>query len=240
MTSQSDRKTEVPVLDRLDVFDDVQPHGAAFNMALDEVLLARLQTTPLLRVYRWERPAVSFGYFTPWRPVADHYPGRDLVRRWTGGGVVEHGDDLTYSMLLPRSHPLSNGPAGHPYRAIHEALRSALQRLGWAEADLAETADPPTGLAAEACFARPVRHDLLSGGRKISGAAQRRTQAGLLHQGSVRPDGVVAPSATALASALAPACAREHGSLTVPAEALSAARRLAEVKYATVGWLRRV
>ena len=81
---------------------------------------------PLLRVYRWERPAVSFGYFERWEPVREKYPEREAVRRWTGGGVVLHGEDFTYSMLIPRASPASRHPPAvelprHPQRALRGA-----------------------------------------------------------------------------------------------------------------------
>ena len=41
---------------------DPEPHDAALNMAIDEALL-QTASLPLLRVYRWSRPAVSVGYF---------------------------------------------------------------------------------------------------------------------------------------------------------------------------------
>lgn len=240
MTDQPARERAAPVFDRLDVFDDTVPHGAAFNMALDEVLLSHLQTIPLLRVYRWERPAVSFGYFTPLQSVSERYSERDHVRRWTGGGVVEHGDDVTYSVLVPRSHAVSNGPAGQSYLLIHRALQSALERLGWASVDLAAPPEAPSAVAAEACFARPVHHDLLSGGQKIGGGAQRRTRTGLLHQGSVRLPGTVALDATLFAAALGDALSNEHCTIAPPKTFVSAAHRLAVAKYATKEWLHRV
>src|SRR5688572_2548223 len=66
------------------------PHTGPVNMAMDEVL-ARTTSIPLLRVYRWSDNSVSFGYFGEYRAVAEHWPGRPLVRRWTGGGEVPHG-----------------------------------------------------------------------------------------------------------------------------------------------------
>jgi lipoate-protein ligase A len=36
-----------------------------------------------------------------------------------------------------------------------------------------------------ACFQKPVRFDIVAADRKLSGAAQRRTREGLLHQGSI-------------------------------------------------------
>ena len=82
------------IFDELTEVADPEPHDAALNMALDEVLLRRA-AGPLLRVYRWARPAVSFGYFGKVADAEAAWPGREMVRRWTGGGIVPHGADVT-------------------------------------------------------------------------------------------------------------------------------------------------
>src|SRR6187402_3922001 len=96
---------------------DPEPHEAALNMAIDEVLL-RTVPGPLLRVYRWTRPAVSMGYFDRIIDAEALADGRDLVRRWTGGGLVEHGEDVTYTLIVPRQHPLCTQSAAESYRLI--------------------------------------------------------------------------------------------------------------------------
>ena len=228
------------LFDRLEVLDDTQPQSGAFNMALDEVLLHGLAETSLLRIYRWARPAISFGYFEAWEPLAEGYPARELVRRWTGGGVVEHGQDVTYSLLLPRIHPLTNLPAGESYRLIHGALLAAIIEMGWTNASLCEISSPPKASGTRACFVNPVRYDLISDGHKISGAAQRRTRQGLLHQGSVQnPEGTPLdpgffPKVLAEALALQP----RQRFLTLDEQATAA--DLSFRKYASAGWMRRV
>lgn len=228
-----------PLFERLEVFDDFQPRNGGLNMALDEVLLEGLQDVPLLRIYRWSQPTVSFGFFDPWQAVGEDYPGAELVRRWTGGGVVEHGGDATYSLLVPRREPLTNGPAGESYRLIHFALRRALIEMGWGEATLSEAATVSAENVSRACFTKPVRYDLLAGDRKISGAAQRRTRWGLLHQGSVRRADGQAANAGALAQTLPNVLGRFVVPRLLHGTELAAARRLAADKYSTDGWLKK-
>ena len=79
---------------RLRICNDICPHSAAMNMAIDEALL-ETAVVPTIRFYRWGSPALSFGYFGKFSDVAIYAAERDLVRRWTGGGIVFHGDDLT-------------------------------------------------------------------------------------------------------------------------------------------------
>src|SRR5262249_46055918 len=81
----------------LTVCHDYNPRSAAMNMAIDEALLESA-TIPTIRFYGWHSPALSFGYFGRFSDVAIYAADRDLVRRWTGGGIVLHGDDLTYSV----------------------------------------------------------------------------------------------------------------------------------------------
>lgn len=150
-------------------------------MAVDEALL-RLSTVPVLRVYSWTEPAVSIGYFQKPSVVP---AGRTWVRRYTGGGLVDHAADVTYTVVLQASHPLFIAGTGPCYRALHEAVSTALVELGH-PVQLAETNDPEN----DACFQRPVLYDVVLQGLKVAGAAQRRTRAACLHQGSILVPGL--------------------------------------------------
>ena len=80
------------------------------------------QSVPTIRFYRWRSPALSFGYFGKFSDVAIYAAERDLVRRWTGGGIVFHGDDLTYSIVIPASDPAFDESSIAIYEKIHRAL----------------------------------------------------------------------------------------------------------------------
>src|ERR1700730_11764847 len=108
------------MLDALHLYDDVEPKAAPLNMAVDEALLA-VARVPLLRFYRWRMPSLSFGYFGRYAEVADQPDRREIVRRWTGGGIVPHGDDLTYSVVIPASHPFFARSSPEIYAALHDA-----------------------------------------------------------------------------------------------------------------------
>ena len=177
----------------LGVHNDTIPHSAAMNMAIDEAVL-ETEMVPTIRFYRWRSPALSFGYFGKFSDVAIYAAERDLVRRWTGGGIVFHGDDLTYSIVIPASDPVFDESSIAIYEKIHRALCEALNKIGKqavvvAGADSGGLVD---GIRAAVCasgyncFAIPVRADVMMNGRKIAGAAQRRTRRGLLQQGSIQ------------------------------------------------------
>jgi lipoate-protein ligase A len=152
------------------------PASPARNMAIDEALLREVRE-PLLRIYEWNVPAVSLGYFQPAALAGE----RPFVRRYTGGGLVDHARDITYTLVLPRAHPWMELSAPESYRHVHRGVQAALAACG-IESELTHAAHP---VESDACFAKPVRFDIVAAQRKLSGAAQRRTREGLLHQGSI-------------------------------------------------------
>ena len=206
---------------------DTTPHDAALNMAIDETLL-RTATRPTLRIYRWARPAISFGYFGKWSDAIAAGPGRDLVRRWTGGGIVPHGEDLTYSLIVPRAHPFFAISPRESYCAIHERIAAAL-----GNATLAPAAQPQIS---PACFQNPVQHDVLIADRKVVGGAQRRTKCGLLHQGSIQE----IENPAHLTAALVLIFSAKHTSIRLAGETAIQAAILSREKYATDEWMRRI
>jgi lipoate-protein ligase A len=215
-------------LEWIGLLEDFEPRPAALQMAVDEVLL-RTISAPLLRVYRWAAPCITLGYFEPYALAAQSSGGREVTRRWTGGGSVEHGTDWPYSILIPATHPFAHEPAIGSYHRIHSALAACLNTL-----------TPPATLAASssekissACFENPVRHDLVQDGRKIAGAGQKRTRFGLLHQGSVQLDPQHHPEAMSFARGLA----ERVGVFPLPPGLTEHAWALCRTRYADPNWI---
>jgi lipoate-protein ligase A len=198
------------------------------NMAMDEALL-QTATQPTLRFYGWRQPSLSFGYFGRFADVSAEAPRRELVRRWTGGGIVLHGDDLTYSIILPRPNAAALPSPGHLYHHIHAAIRDALG----AQTEVAlATANSPK--ISDACFANAVIADVVMEGQKIAGAAQRRTRVGLLHQGSIQYAHLPVSFREDFAAALS-----EDFEVAPPKPGvIKRAQELAARKYGTADWLR--
>ena len=169
------------------------PLSGETNMAIDEALLrdATPESPVVLRVYRWEQPTLSLGYFQSWDDCRS-VPGlSDLpwVRRKTGGGAIVHDQEITYSILIPETrNKTSKGHSELLYRAIHGSAVENLQRLGW-DAKLSETCTCSTATNQKEdpflCFSRRSPVDLIIGTDKLMGSAQRRTSAGLLQHGSL-------------------------------------------------------
>lgn len=164
-------------------FDELQllmdgKHTGPENMAMDEHL-AQTSKLPLLRVYGWQDSWMSLGYFGKWNEIP---AGRSFVRRPTGGGIVDHDHDWTYSLIVPRGLDLAEMKPNESYRVIHGVIAAFLCESG-ISCSLSNGEAISKG---NLCFRNPVAFDLLdTQGKKIAGAGQRRTKCSLLHQGSI-------------------------------------------------------
>lgn len=167
----------MPWFEDLLFFNDPLPRPAALNMAVDQALLEGA-TTPVLRVYAWDQPSISLGFSQSWEELAPTLPEWPAVRRWTGGGVVLHDADTTYSLIVPATCAWSRTRPLDSYQMIHESLAKLLS-----DCRLAGETERIDGAV---CFQSPALFDLLSHGQKIAGAGQRRCRHGLLHQGSIK------------------------------------------------------
>ena len=164
------------------------PRGGAENMAVDAGLLAaqRPGDSPVLRLYRWSPPAVSYGYhqqagdFDAARIAALGY---DLVRRPTGGRAILHAQEMTYAVVGASPSPLFGETLHDTYALLNRALLRFLEALGLAP-DVAggESLAEARGLV---CFRSAGRHEITVGGRKLVGSAQRRTEGVFLQHGSI-------------------------------------------------------
>jgi lipoyl(octanoyl) transferase len=222
----------------LTIYHEERPHPAAINMAIDQALLETV-VVPTIRFYRWRSPAVSFGYFGKFSDLAIYAAERDLVRRWTGGGIVFHGDDLTYSIVIPASDPTFNESSIAIYEKIHRALAEALNG-SCRRAELVGSArctdrTPQRAFPTNNCFANPVRADVMMDGRKIAGAAQRRTRRGLLQQGSIQGITMKSDLAQKFAQALSANCSE----FEINEEIFQRAQELGQEKYSTESWLKK-
>jgi len=174
----------------------VRTGGAAENMATDFLLLQRYPhpLAPRFRHYEWRAPAFTFGFGQKIAFVREKLAAElpcDLCRRPTGGGIVDHRNDWTYALVIPRGHALEETRATHSYRVVHECLAEALVALGQ-RVEVKAVCEPPTDGAECApgpgiCFQRAELFDVVNPqtGAKVAGAAQKRNKHGLLFQGSI-------------------------------------------------------
>ncbi|MFT4901326.1 MAG: lipoate-protein ligase A [Lentimonas sp.] len=174
---------------------------AAMNMAIDSALLATLpENIAVFRHYAWTGPAVTFGYTQAFAAVQSSLPtDLTLCRRSTGGGIVDHRNDWTYALIIQNAQPAAQIAATTFYEKLHRCLQAALaqQSIESTLAPCPRKCDSPTTKAnrraAEQCFTAPAANDILQPtGRKIAGAAMKRSRAGLLVQGSIDRESVPA------------------------------------------------
>ncbi|MDR2428542.1 MAG: hypothetical protein LBD62_01900 [Candidatus Margulisbacteria bacterium] len=170
------------------------PQTAAVNMQKDAAIFsayeARAADNIHLRFYSWVKPAVTFGYAQKSEKIIDLEKAKtlsvEIAQRITGGGLVLHQpNELTYSLAAP----LAALPAGiiPSCNLISEIFIKALRKIGIA-AELASRAERlPQTIRPERdiCFARPVKYEVVCGGKKLLGSAQKRGRYSLLQQGSL-------------------------------------------------------
>lgn len=163
------------------------------NMALDEALLhsvARGESLPVLRFYRWQPATVTLGYAQSVVKDLDldvcRRVGLDVVRRSTGGRAVLHDQELTYAVIAPLNTELFGHSVLDCYRVISEILQKTLLQLGL-PAQLVP--GKPRGGKQNAmkaiCFSAPSQYELVIDGRKVAGSAQKRHGQAFLQHGSI-------------------------------------------------------
>jgi lipoate-protein ligase A len=178
---------------------DSCPNIGAYNMAVDEELLAHAQAgeaMPVLRFYGWDPPAVSLGRFQDMKTAVNadacRRLGFDIVRRITGGRAVLHHRELTYSVIARTDDPIFPSSVTGTYKIIATGLLAGLQNLGIA-AEMVSRGGRHAALVKKnakdpACFSSPSWYEILVNEKKIIGSAQRRVKGAFLQHGSILID----------------------------------------------------
>ena len=173
-----------PAMGSLRILLDGARTGPA-NMALDQALLDLAQGQAVLRIYGWSPACLSLGYFQALEQVCDadfvRSAGLGLARRPTGGGAILHQHELTLSLALPASHPACGLALEESYRFLSQPVAGLLLGLGLKSG----LRGPGSAVHAPNCFAGSASTDLLCGGDKVFGSAQRRKPHALLFHGSL-------------------------------------------------------
>ena len=156
---------------------------------LDQV---RLERSPTLHFYEWKGPSVTYGHFLDplefFSLQGVEKEGITLAKRPTGGGIIFHLWDLAFSVLVPATHHgySQNTLENYAYinEAVLEAVQDFLQIKGGAELKPQDGELMGSG-SQYFCMAKPTKYDVMVQGKKVAGAAQRKTKEGFLHQGSI-------------------------------------------------------
>ncbi|HDF8013542.1 TPA: lipoate--protein ligase family protein [Staphylococcus aureus] len=170
-----------------------------YNMAMDEALLnfvSRGEIDPVIRFYTWNPATLSIGYFQRLQKEIDidkvKEKGFGLVRRQTGGRGVLHDKELTYSVIVPESHPNMPSTVTEAYRVISQGLLEGFKNLGFdtyfAVPKTPEEHQKLKQPRSSVCFDAPSWYELVVEGRKIAGSAQTRQKGVILQHGSILQD----------------------------------------------------
>ncbi|WP_368863301.1 biotin/lipoate A/B protein ligase family protein [Staphylococcus hominis] len=180
-------------------FINTGSHDPYYNMAMDEALLnfvSRGEIDPVIRFYTWDPATLSVGYFQRLKKEIDidkvKEKGFGLVRRQTGGRGVLHDKELTYSVIVPESHPNMPSTITEAYRVISEGLLEGFKLLGFdayfaiprSKEEREKLKQPRSAV----CFDAPSWYELVVEGRKIAGSAQTRQKGVILQHGSLLQD----------------------------------------------------
>ena len=173
---------------------DTGPLDGASNMAIDEALLDSFdpeRSTPVLRLYGWNPPALSFGRFQDVGKVLDLEHCRadsvTVVQRITGGGVIYHADELTYAIVCAPQHLPRETTIKESFRFLTGFLLAFYRELGLPATYAADVPEDMSRLGKRTpfCFAGRESYDILIDGRKIGGNAQRRLRKAVFQHGSI-------------------------------------------------------
>jgi len=173
---------------------DTGPLDGPTNMAIDEALLLCFDpktTPPVLRLYGWQPPALSLGRFQQAADVLDlahcRQAGVPVVRRITGGGVIYHTEELTYSLVCTPQQIPAAASIKESFRVLTAFLLTFYRNLGLAAAYAVDHLPSGTSLGQRTpfCFAGKETYDILIHGRKIGGNAQRRLKNLIFQHGSI-------------------------------------------------------
>lgn len=172
------------------------------NMAIDEAIAIACDkqlSPPTLRLYTWNPPCVSIGYFQDVNEVIDISECKkqniDIVRRLTGGKAVLHNKELTYSIISPSKNDIFPKYIKGSYKAIADCLLQGLKNLG-ISGEITES--PSKKGVGFSCFLDTSFYEISVKGKKLIGSAQKRWRNLFLQHGSI----IISPSHTQLAGIL--------------------------------------
>lgn len=173
---------------------DTGIQNAEENMRFDIDLLEKAETfaSPVLHLYEWKGDSATYGYFmdpAKWLNMNQvKLKSLSLAKRPTGGGIIFHLWDMAFSVLVPAHCPEFSLNTLDNYVFVNSAVLAAVKEFLNGLPPLSLTSEDHSSLDSACgyfCMAKPTKYDVMWEGRKIAGAAQRKTKKGFLHQGSI-------------------------------------------------------
>lgn len=166
------------------------PKSGSENMAIDEFLFLRAHENSegFFRIYYWDRPTFSIGVSQKCEKVLDlEYLEKNafgFVRRITGGKVVLHDDEITYSVVSSEEKFYKDNDLYKSYELIAGIILNTLHLSG-IDAYMSKGSSPHLSKSNDPCFSFPTPNEIEVDGKKIVGSAQKRNKHALLQHGSI-------------------------------------------------------
>ncbi len=160
--------------------------SAKENMAIDKALVEnfKMGDNPIFRLYSWEKSfTIGMGQdIEQYKHLKEQYQD-NYAKRITGGGVLFHGHDLSYSLVLD-SEDFKNLSVKQSYEKICKFLLNFYKNLGL-KVCFAKDDKSVTLSKSPYCQEGFEAYDILVEGRKIGGNAQRRKKHLIFQHGSI-------------------------------------------------------
>lgn len=160
--------------------------SAKENMAIDEALLKCFDThaLPILRFYTWQPDSMTVGISQDIKSYSELNREKErMAKRVTGGGVLFHGHDVSYSLIIP-GDSLQGLSIKESYEYICRFLLAFYRDLGLEVCYAKDDATIQLSKS-EYCQVGFEAYDILVNGQKIGGNAQRRAKKVIFQHGSI-------------------------------------------------------
>ena len=109
---------------------DTPTLNASENMAVDESLVTTFTNEPIFRLYSWEKDSFTLGRFQNIQELAHKNKyGTNYAKRPTGGGLLLHGFDVSYTIIMP-IHLLGKRNVKESYEYLCSFLINFYSKLG--------------------------------------------------------------------------------------------------------------
>ncbi len=160
--------------------------SAKENMAIDEALLKNYNQGDyaILRLYTWEDDSITIGIsqdFITYPFIKN--PNKNAAKRITGGGILFHGHDVSYSIIIP-SEILKGLSIKKSYEKICQFILNFYKNLGLYVCYAKDDENIQLSKS-EFCQIGFEAYDILINSKKIGGNAQRRTKKAIFQHGSI-------------------------------------------------------
>lgn len=160
--------------------------SAKNNTYIDKALFKAFHSDSLaiLRLYSWEN-SISFGVGQnpcAYEALIKEY-SYNYAKRITGGGVLFHGNDISYSLVLPAKF-LENKGVKETYEFLCQFLLLFYTNLGL-EASFAKDTKGIFLSKNPFCQVGFEAYDIIIKGKKIGGNAQKRSKNVIFQHGSI-------------------------------------------------------